>query len=87
MSKKFVLVLALFTTSTASFAQQGGLQGTPQEPAFRQHDKTFGLIATPDDLDFELRQDFNQRTVEDRPTVGGIGKKFFEKREHAEQRR
>jgi hypothetical protein len=33
MSKKFVLVLALFTVSTASFAQQGGLQGTPQEQA------------------------------------------------------
>ena len=33
MSKKFVLVLALFTISTASFAQQGGFQGTPQEQA------------------------------------------------------
>jgi hypothetical protein len=27
------LVLALFTVSTASFAQHGGLQGTPQEQA------------------------------------------------------
>jgi len=55
------------------------------DPALGQHDKTFGLIATPDDFEFELRQDFNKRAVEDRPTIGGIGKKLFEKREHAEQ--
>ena len=33
MSKTFVLVLALLTISSASFAQQGGLQGTAQEQA------------------------------------------------------
>ena len=33
MSKKLVLVLALLTVTTASFAQQGGPQGTPQEQA------------------------------------------------------
>ena len=33
MSKKLVLVLALFTVTTASFAQQGGPQGTAQEQA------------------------------------------------------
>ena len=33
MSKKLVLVLALFTVTTASFAQQAGPQGTPQEQA------------------------------------------------------
>ena len=33
MSKNFLLVLALFTIPTASFAQQGGAQGTPQEQA------------------------------------------------------
>lgn len=33
MSKTFVLVLALLTISTASFAQQGGAQGTAQEQA------------------------------------------------------
>jgi hypothetical protein len=56
-------------------------------PAFGQHDKTFGLVAAADDLDFELRQDFNQPPVEDRAAVGGIGKKFLQKREHAKQRR
>jgi hypothetical protein len=57
------------------------------DPAFRQDDKTLGLMATPDDLDFELRQKLNQRVVEDGAAVGRIGKKLFEKREHAEQRR
>jgi hypothetical protein len=33
MSKKLVLVLALMTVTTASFAQQGGSQGTPEERA------------------------------------------------------
>jgi hypothetical protein len=33
MSKTFFLVLALLTISTASFAQQGESQGTPQEQA------------------------------------------------------
>ena len=34
MSKTFVLVLALLTIPTASFAQlQGGMRGTPQENA------------------------------------------------------
>jgi hypothetical protein len=33
MSKTFVLVFALLTISTASFAQLGGSQGTPQEQA------------------------------------------------------
>jgi hypothetical protein len=33
MSRKLVLVVALCTVATASFAQQGGPQGTPQEQA------------------------------------------------------
>jgi hypothetical protein len=33
MSKKLVLVLALVTVTTASFAQQGAQQGTPEERA------------------------------------------------------
>ena len=33
MSKKLVLALALLSVTSASFAQQGGLQGTPQEQA------------------------------------------------------
>src|SRR5271170_54458 len=56
-------------------------------PAFRQNDKTLGLIAAADDLDFELRHDFNQSSVEDRAAIGRVGKKFLQKREHAEQRR
>jgi hypothetical protein len=38
MSKKLVLVLALLTVTTSSFAQLGGSQGTPQEQAACQPD-------------------------------------------------
>jgi len=61
--------------------------GSFDDPAFGQDDKTLGLIAAPDNLDLELRHDFNQRSMEDRAAVGRIGKKLFQKREHSEQRR
>ena len=46
-------------------------------PAFRQDDKTFGLIAASDDFDLKLWQDFNQCSLENRAAVAAVGKKLF----------
>jgi hypothetical protein len=38
--------------------------GALDDPAFGQHDKTFGVIAASDDFSFEVRQNFRQGLVE-----------------------
>jgi hypothetical protein len=44
------------------------------------------LVRSPDDVDFQVRQDFCQGLLKLRPLIPAIGKELAEKWEQAEQR-
>jgi hypothetical protein len=61
--------------------------GSLDDPTAWKHHKTLGLIGTPDDFNFESRQDVGEGFLERRSLIATICKEFFQEWIHAEQRR
>ena len=60
--------------------------GTLDNPALRLDDKTFGVIASPDDLGHEVGHYIGDPVGEDRTGIRAVGKQLAQEGEPSEQR-
>jgi hypothetical protein len=60
--------------------------GTFDDPALRLDDKTFGVVATPDDLGHEVGHDIGDTVGEDWPGIGTVREQHAQEGELTEQR-
>jgi hypothetical protein len=79
-------VVAVFPILGQTATAAKPTDGAFDNPAFRQNDKSFGLIATLDDFGHQARHDVRQTVLEDRPRVGAVGKQLLQERKLSEQR-
>jgi hypothetical protein len=59
--------------------------GALDDPALRLDDKSFGVVATPDDLGHEVGHDMGDAVGEDRSGIGAVGEQLAQEGELSEQ--
>jgi hypothetical protein len=78
-----VAVFPIFGEATTSIEPANG---TLDNPALRLDDKTFDVIASPDDLSHEVGHYIGDPVGEDRTGIGAVGKQLAQEGELSEQR-
>ena len=80
------VVVAVFPILGEAATSIEPANGTLDDPALRLDDKSFGVVATPDDLGLEVGHDIGDAVGEDWPGIGAVGEQLAQEGELSEQR-